>query len=310
MLTFAHCSFGWRITAMSHCTHASAWRAARLLAALTLATAVGCAPDADDAASDGDDGISQAQSAVLNGTDLSWVDDFSGVVRLWAYARGEFRQFCGGVLLRNNRVLTAKHCIQQDAADLAGGWPNFEADLSQVFVSTNHNGYFAAGDGLVSHAPDDRDISSFRISGNLPVRVNGTVMWNNYFRKLAPSLANGNWTAVLGYGPTSQAGYATNVCTYFSSSMNQRIKGCWSDQFQLNHGIGTALIDGVNFASIGVEGLQGDSGGPTVLYGLGGDSLADLELVGINSARYLCINGSCGAKAARTDDIRWWLEGL
>ena len=67
--------------------------------------------------------VGVTQEAVVNGWIANGVNDFSGIVRLWATNTkfNEVRQFCSGVLLRNDVVLTARHCLINSQAALDWG---------------------------------------------------------------------------------------------------------------------------------------------------------------------------------------------
>ena len=138
----------------------------------SCALLAGCAADAGDLAASGlreeprrKVEVGVAKSAVIDGVIANDSDD-TGIVRLWAQNTkfNEFRQFCTGVLLRNNVVLTARHCVDQDQADRDNGWPDMRASLSSVVVSTGLFGAAALGvDAPPSFAPDGRDLAGFRL---------------------------------------------------------------------------------------------------------------------------------------------------
>ena len=292
------------------------------LGLLLLVAAAGCAADTADPTSVGPDDnrrrIGALKEAVEGGQDIAGADDLSGIVRMWSYNSkfDELRQFCTGVMLRSNIVLTAAHCLRAKQESLDYGWPNYEADMSNVLVSTNLANFVAVGTGTPAFAPDGRDVAAFALQNNIPVRAGGQVIESGFNRLLGDTPQPGRTLGVFGYGPTSSDGLTSSICTYVSRNTDQRIKGCVDDPLRLNWGAGDALFNGSELLSVRATSTNGDSGGPTViLYLIGIDSLADLPLVGINSFAYRCLNNpdgssTCGAVSARIDDIRWWIDNL
>jgi hypothetical protein len=290
-----------------------AQRGALLLLMSSCMGLAACSADVGEPGSEvGDEQIRQMKAAVSNGEAISG-DDYSGVVRLWTNNTkfNEVRQFCGGVLLRNNVVLTARHCLVFPAEALAWGWPDISSNVSKVAVSTDRIGFVTLGVGAPAYAPDGRDLVAFKLRANLPVRVGGQVKTSDYFTKLSGTPANGWALAVIGYGPPSDP--TSPICKYVSQQTGQRLKGCVADMFQPNWRLGTAFNNGAEILTIGVTATPGDSGGATKLFSFTGDSLADLPLAGINSIARRCVpatSSNCGAVSVRLDDLGTWLALL
>jgi hypothetical protein len=280
-----------------------------LVGACALLT--GCAADAGDlAASGGTNGaveVGVAKSAVIDGVIANDSDD-TGIVRLWAQNTkfNEFRQFCTGVLLRNNVVLTARHCVDQDQAARDNGWPDMRASLSSVVVSTGLFGAAALGvDAPPSFAPDGRDLAAFRLQVNLPIATGGRVVTTGFQHPLAHPFA-GDPLLIAGYGSTTGSN-ATDICNYISLTTNERTKGCIDDPFQLSAAIGGTAIDGVRVLVTGVKASPGDSGGP-VFAVTNASNVADLPLIGVNVFAEACLEDhTCGAVSMRVADIESWV---
>jgi hypothetical protein len=266
-----------------------------------------------------DEGKQQADlgasaSAVLNGA-LANNDDFNAIVRLWAYnwRFDEVRQFCTGMLLRNNVILTARHCVENDQADQDYGWPDLSNSVSDVFVSTGLMGYWAGGVNLPpSFAPDGRDLAAFRIIGGLPVATGGRVVTEGFQHPLSHPFA-GQWQLIAGYGSIT-GDNPTNVCKYVSRSTGTPIKGCFDDPFQLSVGIGGTDFLNERVIVTGVTAQGGDSGGPVFAFA-NVQNVADLPLVAINVFESGCtVPDNCGAPgtnpgavAMRLMDLQEWV---
>jgi hypothetical protein len=261
--------------------------------------------------------VAAVKAAVQDGIDIAGSDDLNGIVRMWTVNKDfpELRQFCTGVLLHNNVVLTAAHCVRSTDEELAYGWPNVREDMSNVVVTTNLANFFVVAIGTPVFAPDGRDVAAFALQGNLPVRAGGQVIESGFNRALGATPEPGRTLGVFGYGPPDDA--TSTICTYVSQRTGEIIKGCFDDPLLLNWGAGDARLNGVELLSMRLTSTNGDSGGPTVLLSLFGvDSLADLPLVGINSFAFRCPEpnpddpSDCGAVSARLDDIRGWIDTL
>ena len=268
----------------------------------------GCAAEVGDpraAAETPDVGVTG--SAVLNGQ-LANDGDFTGIVRLWTTVGGEFRQFCTGVLLRTNVVLTARHClINVEPAEVEAGWPDFQQSTAGITVSTGLATFSTTGVGTApSFAPDGRDLAAFRTVAHLPISTGGRVVTEGFQHTLKHAVT-GDEQLIVGYGSTTGDNTST-VCNYRSIRTGERIKGCLGDPFLLSFGVGGTAIDGNRTFVTGVKAQSGDSGGP--VYGINPQAadVADLPLVGIAFAEEGCpFDGVCGAVAARVADIQDWV---
>jgi len=291
-------------------------QAMAMLSSVALLCAAGCASEDRELADEGagnDSEVGVLPAAVLNGTLLT-DSDFNAIVRIWATNTqfDEFRQFCTGVLLTNNLVMTAKHCLDFDDEARDYGWPDLRSGLGALTVSTGNLGFSGTGVGTPAFAPDGRDLAVFRISSNLPVYSHGAVVDSGYFHPPAGTPAENESLVVLGYG-TPQHNPTSTVCSYVPLSGGSPIPGCIWDAAELNYGVGTYLSnpsDGEVVAN-GVTSTSGDSGGPTLLASDG--DLADWDVLGINSLASRCVpldSDNCGTTAARLDDLGSWLRVL
>jgi hypothetical protein len=281
---------------------------------ITLAMGtIGCsqsAPLAAERATESD--VSATKAPIVNG--FTGIDgDYSGIVRIWATNAqfNEFRQFCSGVLLTNDVVLTAAHCVRLPQQALDYGWPDTRDNTDQLTVSTDQDGFNAQGVGAPVYAPDGRDLALFRISTKLPVASGDQILSDGYFHKLGGTPMPDATLAVIGYGPTTY-GVTSTICNYVSEKSGERIPGCNDDQFVLSWGTGTYNSNGSEIVADGLTAMGGDSGGPMVILAEGGN-IADLGLVGITSLASRCApagSGNCGTAAARLDDLGTWLRAL
>lgn len=263
-------------------------------------------------ADQGDQEVGVVEEAVEGGLDLSGTDDFSGMVRLWTTNTqfNEFRQFCSGVMLRNNIILTAAHCLQMSDEAQNHGWPDFRNDVSGILVTTNRSNYAAWGTGFPVWSPDGRDVAAFRLTYGLPVRAGGQVRNSGFNREIASAPEPGTRLALIGYGPPGDP--ASTICNYTSLESGQRIRGCYADPLSLNWNVGGSALSFEDVIVTDVAATGGDSGGATAILNLFANSLADMPLLGINSIAWRCIDPSmsCGAISARLDDIRDWVDSL
>jgi hypothetical protein len=287
------------------------------LAAIAMAGAVGCAAQANqpgnEEAQSPDSPVGVVQAAVLNGA-LIGGDDYNAIVRLWSVNTkfSELRQFCTGVLLRNNVVLTAAHCLRTTQAEINNGFPDIHANVGAVIVSTDRAAFAARGIGGPAFAPDGRDLGAFKLAANLPVKSFGQTINSGFFHQLAGTPPAGQWLAVVGYGSTT-GDLTSTICNYVSLNSGTRIKGCFSDPLQLNFNLGQPLLNGNQLVTLGVTSTPGDSGGPTFALVNNGGGDADLPLIGINSLASMCVplsSSNCGAVSVRLDDLHTWLAIL
>lgn len=297
-----------------HATSSSAPRWLRGLCTIAFVALLGCGvEDGETDATEDDLGapeLAVKQAAVINGYPVS-SDDYTGIVRIFAanLKFSELRQFCTGVLLRSNLVLTARHCLEFSADALAYGWPDVHANISPLVITTDKLGFAAKGVGAPIYAPGGRDIAAFKIDRPLPIRSQGKIVNSGYARRL-PALTSGQTIATFGYGETTSPGVPSTVCKYVSLQTGQRLKGCLQDPFILNFGFGSATITGTRVLTVGVVGAHGDSGGPVFVLTAG--DFGDLKLAAINSNATRCVPNSstCGADGARVDDLGPWLGSL
>jgi hypothetical protein len=287
-------------------------RARWAAASIAIATSwVGCTDSAEPGAEPTSE-LGAKRASLVNG--FTGIDsDYSGVVRIWATNAqfGEFRQYCTGVLLTNDVVVTAAHCVRLTQEAIDYGWPDVHDNTDQLTVSTDQDGFSAVGVGAPAYAPDGRDLALFRISTKLPVISGDDVVSDGFFHKLGGTPSPDAIVASIGYGPTTY-GVTSTICNYVSERSGQRIPGCNDDQFVLNWGTGAYISNGNEIVANGLTGMGGDSGGPMLILADGGN-IADLGLVGVNSLASRCVplsSGNCGIAAARLDDLSTWLSAL
>ncbi len=284
-------------------------RALRALSIAASLTSSSCAAPTDS----GD--VGAVSTAVQDGTILTGdsAGHTSGVVRLWATNTqfNELRQFCGGVLITNTLVATAAHCLNnQEAVDY--GWPDLSGDTSELIVSTNLPEINAQGVGAPFYAPDGRDLALVRLDRSLPVQSRGEYMTSGFSHTLGGTPNSDAWVATVGYGELRR-GVTSDKCQYISKETGLKIRGCVDDPVELNVGLGTPLVSGVEILNLGVSGTPGDSGGPTILVD-GSADFADNPVIGINSLASRCVETSegtvCGAVSARIDDLHSWFRAI
>jgi hypothetical protein len=169
--------------------------------------------------------ISSLTQAVQNG-ELGFAENEStGAVRFWTFNTKyyEWRNTCSGTLIANNRVVTAKHCLQPTAEHMAEGYPMLlpwsAATSGLAFVT-----HATAGStiGSVSLEPGGLDGAILRLNSNVPVVVGTTRKTSGWKRTLAPIYGNALYF-VAAFGLTGASAEPSTVCF-------QGTKGCWNDR--------------------------------------------------------------------------------
>jgi secreted trypsin-like serine protease len=229
------------------------------LAVVSLAAPAQAQPAQAQAQPDGDVG-----TQIVGGTRAS-IATYPYTVYL---ATSTGRQYCGGTLVRPNKVVTAAHCTYGDSASavrvVAGredkqSTAGVVARVTRIWISPSFNPNTLVGD--VSVLTLDRNLT-YR---TLPIATSSD----------SALYAAGTSARILGWGTTcsgcSASRYLLTATVPLTS--NTYCSGAYGSEF-----VASAMVC-AGYTQGGVDTCQGDSGGPLVAGG---------KLIGITSWGYGC----------------------
>jgi len=205
--------------------------------------------------------------------------------------------FCGGTIIKGNRVLTAAHCTNGQSAsqlDVAGGQLRKNSDtddgreqIIRVSSIAQHKSY--------NPSTTNYDFAVLRLSSSFS--LNSYV----YTAKLG-STSVGKTVYVAGWGALSEGGSSPNTLQYLSLPVIS------NSECDNNYGSG-AITDAMMCAgymrSSGKDSCQGDSGGPLTV-----GSGTSATVVGVVSWGYGCARYGYPGVYAKVSKVQSWINGI
>lgn len=201
--------------------------------------------------------------------------------------------FCGGTIIKSNRVVTAAHCTDGQSAssmEVAGGQltkNNDYDDNEQIIRVSSYSQHWSYNPSTTNY-----DFSVLRLSKSFSTN-------NNVAAIGMGSCKAGDQVYVLGWGATSEGGSSPNKLKFLSipvisrTECNKAYSGSITD----------VMVCAGHLNKSGEDSCQGDSGGP-LTRGFGKSA----TLVGVVSWGYGCARYGYPGVYAEVSKVQSWLS--